>query len=83
MIVTLRMSWPYVAMVGFALLMADVETTRAQGLSPCDIDPNSCLYSGTGRMYWYPPGYRRQTSTVTPAASVHQRRTVTAHKKSN
>jgi hypothetical protein len=77
---TLRMGWLYVAMASFALVASDVSTTRAQGLSPCDIDPNSCQYTPSGRGYWYPPGYRRPSDTVTRSAGGNP--AVTAHKKS-
>lgn len=64
---SLRTSWPYVAAAGFALLISDAAPTRAQ-VTPCDINPDTCLYSGTGRLYWYPQGYRRPNATVTPVA---------------
>jgi hypothetical protein len=62
------MSVAYMAMASLAMLMADVAAARAQ-ISPCDIYPDRCLYSGNGRYYFFAPGQHLPTSAVTPNAS--------------
>jgi hypothetical protein len=53
---TLRRDWLYAAMAAAALTIADVSAARA--LSFCDIYPQRCRYSPSGRGYYYPQGQR-------------------------
>jgi len=53
---TSRKMMAYRAMAALALMMADV--TAARALSFCDIYPNRCQYTPSGKGYYYPHGYR-------------------------
>jgi hypothetical protein len=47
----------YVAMATFALIVSTVVVARA-ALDFCDIYPERCQYSPSGKGYYYPQGYR-------------------------
>ena len=53
---TSRMNLAYVAIAALALMISDVSAARA--LSFCDIYPQRCRYSPSGRGYYYPQGQR-------------------------
>src|SRR5580692_10049602 len=53
---TSRMNLAYVAIAALALITSDVSAARA--LSFCDIYPQRCRYSPSGRGYYYPQGQR-------------------------
>lgn len=53
---TLRRDWLCAAMAAAALTIADVSAARA--LTFCDIYPQRCRYSPSGRGYYYPQGQR-------------------------
>jgi hypothetical protein len=60
---TSRMNLAYVAMAAVALMMSDV--TAARALHFCDIYPNRCQYSASGKGYYYPLGYRMPSTAGT------------------
>lgn len=51
---TLRMDFACVAIAGLALIVADVRAARA--LYICDVYPERCRYSPSGKGYYYAPG---------------------------
>jgi hypothetical protein len=53
---TSRMSLAYVAIAALALITSGVRAAYA--LSFCDIYPNRCQYTPSGKGYYYPQGYR-------------------------
>jgi hypothetical protein len=53
---TLHRDWLCAAMAAAALTIADVSAARA--LTFCDIYPQRCRYSPSGRGYYYPQGQR-------------------------
>lgn len=53
---TLHRDWLCAAMAAAALTIADVSAARA--LTFCDIYPERCRYSPSGRGYYYPQGQR-------------------------
>jgi hypothetical protein len=64
---TSRMNFSYVAMAALALIITSVSVARA-ATQFCDIYPERCQYSGNGRYYYYPQGYR-MPSTAGSATS--------------
>ena len=58
---TSRMNLAYVAMAALALIISGVSVARA-ATQFCDIYPERCQYSGNGRYYYYPQGYRMPAS---------------------
>ena len=58
---TLQTNLPYVAMAALALILSDVPAARA--LWFCDIYPERCQYTYTGKGYYYPQGYRLPSET--------------------
>jgi hypothetical protein len=62
---TARMVMAYVAMATSVLMVSDIRTARA--LHFCDIYPERCQYSPSGKGYYYPEGYR-VGSAGTPSA---------------
>ena len=53
---TARMVMAYVAIAALALITSGVRAAYA--LSFCDIYPNRCQYTPSGKGYYYPQGYR-------------------------
>jgi hypothetical protein len=53
---TSRMNLAFAAIAALALITSDVSAARA--LSFCDIYPQRCRYSPSGRGYYYPQGQR-------------------------
>ena len=53
---TSRMNLAFVAIAALALITSDVSAARA--LTFCDIYPQRCRYSPSGRGYYYPQGQR-------------------------
>jgi hypothetical protein len=51
---TLRMDLAWVAFVALGLIISDVSAVRA--LTFCDVNPDRCRYSPSGRGYYYPRG---------------------------
>ena len=58
---TSRMTWAYVAMAALGMIVSDVNAARA--LSFCDIYPDRCQYTPSGKGYYYPHGYRLPSET--------------------
>jgi hypothetical protein len=56
-----RMSFTYVAMAASALMISGVGAARA--LDYCDIYPERCQYTPSGKGYFYPHGYRTPSET--------------------
>jgi hypothetical protein len=54
----------YVAMAASALMVSSVVVARA-ALDFCDIYPERCQYSPSGKGYYYPQGYRLPSETGT------------------
>jgi hypothetical protein len=54
--VTSRMDFAWVAIAVLGLIILDMRAARA--LSFCDIYPNRCQYTPSGKGYYYPQGYR-------------------------
>jgi hypothetical protein len=54
--VTLRMDFVWVAITVLGLIILDMRAARA--LTFCDIYPNRCQYTPSGKGYYYPHGYR-------------------------
>jgi hypothetical protein len=55
------MMWAYVAMAALGMIVSDVNAARA--LSFCDIYPDRCQYTPSGKGYYYPHGYRLPSET--------------------
>lgn len=53
---TSRMNLAYVAIAALALITSGVRTAYA--LNFCDIYPDRCQYTPSGKGYYYPHGYR-------------------------
>ena len=53
---TLRMDWICMALAASVLMISDI--TAAHALTFCDIYPNRCQYTPSGKGYYYPLGYR-------------------------
>jgi hypothetical protein len=51
---TLRMDFAWVAIAALGLIISDVSAARA--LSFCDVNPDRCRYSPSGKGYYYPRG---------------------------
>jgi hypothetical protein len=51
---TLRMEFAWVAIAALGLIMSDLSAARA--LSFCDVNPDRCRYSPSGKGYYYPRG---------------------------
>jgi len=51
---TLRMDFAWLAIAALGLIISDVSVARA--LSFCDVNPDRCRYSPSGKGYYYPRG---------------------------
>jgi hypothetical protein len=58
---SLRMDFAWVAVAALGLIISDVRAGRA--LTFCDIYPNRCQYTPSGKGYYYPLGYRLPSET--------------------
>jgi hypothetical protein len=58
---TSRVASAYAAIAALALMTSGVTSARAVDF--CDVNPNRCQYTPSGKGYYYPQGYRLPSET--------------------